>query len=320
MTRRLLVTGASGFVGKAVLPGARKAGWSVRAMSRNLHAASPGIEWVRGDMGDVASLDRAMTSCDSALYLVHSMGSGADFARKEREAAQRFLDAAVRAGLRRIVYLGGISPAGEPSEHLRSRLEVGEILRSGGVECVELRASMIVGEGSLSWVIVRDLAARLPFMLLPSWLRSKTEPVAIEDVVVALTAALDMPLAGSHAWFDIPGPEALSGKEILEIVSDALGLHRPRMVEVPLITPKLSSFWVRLVTRAKWKVAKQIVLGLTSDVLAESSRFWSLVRHEQRLSLAEAARNTVAAERQHGPVPGPWGAVERLLRKPHHAS
>lgn len=289
-------------------------------MSRKPHAPTPGAEWVLGDMGDAASLDRAMAGCDSALYLVHSMGSGADFARKERESAQRFRDAAEQAGLRRIVYLGGIAPSGEPSEHLRSRLEVGEILRSGKVEAVELRASMIVGEGSLSWLIVRDLAARLPFMLLPSWLRSKTEPVAIEDVVVAMSAALDLPLEGSQAWFDIPGPRALSGKEILEIVSDALGLDRPKMVEVPLITPKLSSFWVRLVTRAKWKVAKQIVLGLTSDVLAKSDRFWTIIHHEHRLTLEEAARNTVEAERRRGPVPGPWGAVERQLRKPHHAS
>ncbi|MEO6953011.1 MAG: NAD(P)H-binding protein [Polyangia bacterium] len=319
--RRLLVTGATGFVGKAVIPEARKAGWTVRAMSRKPRESTPLLEWVQGDMADAASLARAMDGCDSALYLVHSMGSGDDFARTEREAAQRFRDAAEQVGLRRVVYLGGIEPAGAPSEHLRSRLEVGEILRSGQVEAVELRASMIVGEGSLSWLIVRDLAARLPFMLLPSWLRSKTEPVAIEDVVVALTSALELPLAPDrHAWFDLPGPEELSGRQILEQVADALGLRRPRVVEVPLITPRLSSFWVRLVTRAKWSVAKQIVLGLTSDVLAKSDRYWALIGHPRPLALAEAAKRTVAAERAHGPVPGPWGAVERRLRRPHHAT
>lgn len=318
--RRLLVTGATGFVGKAVIPAARTAGWTVRAMSRRPRASTPDTEWVRGDMADAGSLERAMDGCDSALYLVHSMGSGDDFARKERESAQRFRDAAEGAGLRRIVYLGGIAPSGEPSEHLRSRLEVGEILRSGKVEAVELRASMIVGDGSLSWLMVRDLAARLPFMLLPSWLHSKTEPVAIEDVVVALTAALELPLPAGKVWVDLPGPEALSGRQILECVADALGLARPRMIEVPLITPKLSSFWVRLVTRAKWKVAKQIVLGLTSDVLAKSDGYWALIGHPRRLTLAEAARKTVAAERERGPVKGPWGAVERRLRRPHHAT
>ena len=320
MMRRLLVTGATGFVGKAVIPAARTADWTVRAMSRTPRGSTPDTEWVRGDMGDAGSLERAMDGCDSALYLVHSMGSGDDFARKERESAQRFRDAAEKAGLRRIVYLGGIAPSGEPSEHLRSRLEVGEILRSGKVEAVELRASMIVGDGSLSWLMVRDLAARLPFMLLPSWLHSKTEPVAIEDVIVALTAALELPLPEHQAWFDLPGPEALDGRQILECVADALGLARPRMIEVPLITPKLSSFWVRLVTRAKWKVAKQIVLGLTSDVLAKSEGYWGLVGHPRRLTLSEAAKKTVAAERKRGPVKGAWGAVERRLRRPHHAT
>jgi uncharacterized protein YbjT (DUF2867 family) len=169
---------------------------------------------------------------------------------------------------------------------------------------------MIVGYGSLSWLIVRDLAARLPVMVLPRWLKSRTQPVAIDDIVIALVRALDLPLEAS-AWFDVPGPDTLSGKEILEETSRVMGLGHPHMLGVPLLSPRLSSLWVRFATRANWSVAREVVVGLTEDLLAQDDRFWQLVSHPHRLAFAEAARLALDAERCQGPVPGIWGVIER---------
>lgn len=314
---RVLLTGATGFVGRSVRPALLRADWQVRGLSRDVRRARdrwPDVEWVEGDVGDPAVCTRALAGCDAALYLVHAIGEGSDFRRREVEAARTFAAAAAAVpSMRRIVYLGGVAPRGRGSEHLQSRLEVGEALRAGRVSTIELRASMIVGHGSLSWLVVRDLAARLPVMVLPRWLRSQTEPVAIDDVVVALVRALELEQAGS-AWFDIPGPDVLTGKQILEETARVMGLRRPRSLDVPLLTPHLSSLWVRFVTRADWSVARNIVIGLTHDLLAQSDRFWALIDHRARLSFAEAARRALAAEEREGvPVRGPWGVVERVL-------
>ena len=160
------------------------------------------------------------------MYLVHAMTEGKDFERREVDQAGRFAEAARAAGVSRIVYLGGVAPRETPSPHLRSRLAVGETLRRGPVPVIELRASMIVGHGSTSWLIVRDLAARLPLMVLPSWLRSRTQPVAIDDVVVALLAAVERRGAKSDS-FDLPGPDILTGRQVLEQTAREMNLHRP---------------------------------------------------------------------------------------------
>jgi uncharacterized protein YbjT (DUF2867 family)/membrane protease YdiL (CAAX protease family) len=311
--RTLLLTGATGFVGRAVWPALVEAGWTVRGLTRDAERArrhAPDREWVQGDVADRAACERAMAGCGAALYLVHGMGEGADYHRREVEAAATFAQAAHAAGVARIVYLGGVAPRGEGSAHLRSRRDVGETLRAGPVPVLELRASMIVGDGSLSWLIVRDLAARLPVMVLPRWLRSRTEPVAIDDIVVALVRALDLP-PGSEGVYDVPGPEVLSGREILEKTSRVMGLARPHMLAVPLLTPRLSSLWVRFVTRAEWSVAREVVVGLTEDLLAEDARFWELIGHTTRLDFTQAARRALGAEAARGPVGGAWGAVER---------
>lgn len=309
----LLLTGATGFVGGAVRSALEAKGWRVRCLTRDAARArlrQPDLEWVEGNVGDQASCSVALSGCRAALYLVHGIGEGADYHQHEVTAATAFSKAAAAAGVERIVYLGGVAPAGAGSDHLRSRLDVGEALRAGPVETVELRASMIVGHGSLSWLIVRDLAARLPFMVLPRWLKSRTQPIAIDDVVVALVRALELPPTAS-AWFDIPGPVTLSGKEILEETARVMGLRHPRMVEVPLLSPRLSSLWVRFVTRAQWSVAREVVVGLTEDLLAEDERFWQLIGHPHRSSFAEAARLALDAERGDGRVRGVWGAIER---------
>lgn len=313
--RTLLLTGATGFVGTAVRPVLEARGWNVRSMTRSetrARAGHLGVSWVEGDVSDPASCARALDGCQAALYLVHGMGDGPDYHRREVEAASGFARAAADAGVERIVYLGGVAPGGgRGSEHLRSRLDVGEALRSGPVKTIELRASMIVGYGSLSWLIVRDLAARLPVMVLPRWLKSRTQPVAIDDVTVALSSALDVPLQSSD-WFDVPGPDTLSGKQILNQTARVMGLNPPLALEVPLLSPRLSSLWVRFVTRAQWSIAREVVVGLTEDLLARDDRFWTLVGHPRRLTFAEGAKRALDEERPHGTSPGIWGGIERM--------
>ncbi len=311
----ILLTGATGFVGSAVRPALARRG-SVRCLTRDAARARarwPHLDWVEGDVADATACARSLEGCGEAFYLVHSIGEGRDFRRREVGAARCFAEAARAAGVRRIVYLGGVAPSGRVSEHLRSRLEVGDALRSGRVPAVELRASMIIGHGSLSWLIVRDLAARLPVMVLPRWLRSRTEPVAIDDVVIALLGALDVPLEGS-AWFDIPGPDVLSGEQILVETARAMGLPSPRRVAVPLLTPQLSALWIRFVTRARWSVAHELVLGLEGDLLSRDDRYWRLIGHPHRVPFREAARRAFEMERREAPpVGGAWTAIERAL-------
>ena len=181
-------------------------------------------------------------------------------------------------------------------------------MRRGAVPVTELRASMIIGHGSLSWLIVRDFAARLPVMVLPSWLRSRTQPVAIDDVVVALAAAVERRPAQSDS-FDLPGPDVLTGRQILEATSREMNLRRPLAMEVPLLTPRLSSHWVRFVTRAPWPVARELVEGLAHDLLARDDHFWHDIGHPERVPFAEAARRALAREKR---PEGTWGLVERL--------
>ncbi|HEX7680542.1 MAG TPA: NAD(P)H-binding protein [Thermoanaerobaculia bacterium] len=314
--RRVLLTGASGFVGRRVHPLLVQRGWGVRCLTRDAGKARvelPDRDWVEGDAGDATALERAFDGCEAAFYLVHEMGATGDFAAREAETAAAFARSARAAGLTRIIYLGGVLPHADSaaSEHLRSRARVGEILRSGTVPVLELRASMIVGQGSLSYIIVRDLAVRLPFMILPKWLDSRTEPVAIDDVVIALVRGLDIPLSAPAAY-DLPGPEILSGREILLRTAGALGLRRPLFVRVPVLTPRLSSHWVRFVTRAEWRVAREIVVGLTSDLLARDRSYWSLIDHRTLTPFDDAVR---AAEEGQQLTPGGWAGVERLMKR-----
>jgi uncharacterized protein YbjT (DUF2867 family) len=241
-------------------------------------------------------MSRALEGCRSALYLVHGIGAGAGWAEREVRAAEIFAREVARAGLERIVYLGGVAPAGtgKPSEHLRARLRTGAVLRTGVVPCLELRGAMIVGQGGASWTIVRDLAARLPAMVLPAWLEHRSEPVALDDVAAALVAGLRIDLPRS-TWWDLPGPEALSGREILARVAAVLG-RRPVMIGVPLVTPSLSSHWIRLVTRADYRLARELVEGLTSDLLASRPGYWDAAGLRAPLELEEAARRALVGE------------------------
>jgi uncharacterized protein YbjT (DUF2867 family) len=308
--RKILVTGASGFIGRALLPALVERGSEVVAMSRRPVApadAVAGVQWRTCDLLRPYTLSSVLDGVQVVYYLVHSMGGGhADFGRLDQRAARTLAAAAAKAGVQRIVYLGGPSPCGRASEHLRSRLEVGEILRGGTVPSLELRASMVIGSGSASWQIVRDLALRLPGMLLPTWLKSRTRPIALADVVTALVAAAELPLTHSDR-FDVPGPEIMTGRHILERIA-ALRGRRILALEVPLLTPKLSALWLKLVTRTDFTLARELVLGLRQDLLPQDDRFWGLIGHTQLVPFDEAARRALASERRQP------GLTEQLLR------
>jgi len=316
--RTVLLTGATGFMGGHLYPLLKRAGWHVRCASRNADRARqqrPGRAWVELDLDRPATLAAALEGCDSAVYLVHSMGQGGDFESQERRAAEHFAAAAADAGLRRVVFLGGIEPQGSPSRHLRSRLATGEILRAGAVPTVELRAGMIVGPGSESWNIVRDLAVRLPVMVLPRWLANTSEPVAVDDVVVAIGHALELP-ADQAGCYDLPGPERLTSREILMRIARLNGT-RPLAISVPVVTPSLSSHWIRLVTRADYQVARQLVEGLVHDLVSTGPSYWDRLPDHCLLSFDEAARRALAGERSHTPfaVRTVEGALRRVAPK-----
>jgi uncharacterized protein YbjT (DUF2867 family) len=309
---RILVTGATGFVGSRVLSALRARGKDVIGGTRNPNEASasePGVSFCHVDLDDPVSLASALIDVDQAVYLVHGMSDSGSYVDAERRYAENFRDAAENAKLGRIVYLGGIPPQGEPSRHLDSRLHTGEILRAGKIPVVELQATMIVGGGSESFRIVRDLSARLPGMLLPKWLDSKSEPVAIDDVVAAILHSLAMPLTESEV-LTAPGPELLSGTEIIKRTARAMG-HRPIMLSVPFVTPHLSSYWIRLVTRANPQVATELVEGLRHNIVANGKTIWQTMPEFRRTSFDEAVHRALRDEERALPIGSLF--VERLL-------
>lgn len=294
---RILLTGATGFVGEGVYPALVRAGFDVLCGTRDLKRARhahPTRNFCHFDLDDVSSVRRALDQVRRAVYLAHSMGADGDFAQHERLHAMAFRDVAEELGLERIVYLGGMQPQGAPSRHLASRLRTGTTLRSGATPTVELRATMIVGAGGESFRIVRDLAARLPWMVLPKWLRSESEPVALADVSTAIIHALTMPLTGSCV-FDIPGPVRLSAKAMILRTAQLMG-HSPRAIEVPVVTPRLSSYWIRLVTRANPRVATELVEGLSSDVVSSGSTLWARIPSHVRTTFDQAVQHALEQE------------------------
>ncbi len=316
--RQVLVTGASGFVGRRLTPVLDAVGWHVRCVTRDAPAMRrqwPDRTWVQADLGRSEDLERALAGCRVAYFLVHSLGEGhVGLVERERALAETFRLVAERAGVERIVYLGGMAPQGQQSDHLRSRLEVGRMLRSGSVPALELRASMIVGYGSVSWRIVRDLAARLPAMVLPTWMRTRSQPVAIDDVILALAIAARLPLTRS-ASFDLPGPEILTYREVLRRTARLLGHRRLPMLDIPVHSSNLSSQWVRLVTRADWPVARELVLGLTHDLLARSDEYWQLIGHLPLLTFDQAAREALDDETRTRHIPPSARALEATVTR-----
>jgi uncharacterized protein YbjT (DUF2867 family) len=258
---RILLTGATGYVGGRLLPLLETTGHSVRCFARRPEAlaarVAPDTEVVEGDVLDRAQLDAAMSDVNLAYYLVHSMGS-VDFEETDRIGARQFGEAARAADVRGIVYLGGIlSPGADLSAHLRSRREVGEILRSSGVPVLEFRASIIIGTGSLSFALIRALVERLPLMITPRWVRVMAQPIAIDDVLEYLLAALALPVS-QYRVVEIGGADRVSYADIMRAYARVRGLRRV-LLPVPVLTPYLSSLWLGLVTPLYARVGRKLI-------------------------------------------------------------
>ncbi len=310
---RVLVVGGTGFVGQHVMSRLEGAGCDAFATSRNPDRAIcawPQRRFLRMDLQDRDSVKRALDGRTVAVYLAHSMADEGDYEKRETETAATFASLAAQAGIERIVYLGGVVPSGKPSKHLRSRIATGHALRAGSVSTIELQAAMIIGGGGASWRMVRDLATRLPVMILPRWLHHRSQPLAIDDVCEAVVTAITMTHSGSAAYA-IPGPETLSGIDILQRVA-ALNGMRPLTFEVPFVTPRLSSYWIQLVTRANARVASELVEGLTSDLLADHNTFWRFMPEHQLLPFNDAASRALEEERRELTLLS--RAVERGIR------
>jgi len=266
----ILLTGATGYIGGRLLRALAADGRRLRCMARhpqNLRSrVDAQIQVVQGDCLDAGSLDAVMEGVETAYYLVHSMGSAGEFAEEDRRAASNFAEAAKRQGVRRIVYLGGLGrPDQALSEHLRSRQEVAEILRHSGLPTIEFRASIVIGSGSLSFEMIRALVQRLPIMICPQWVAVKAQPIAIEDVVAYLVAALDLPLSHSLTY-EIGGPDQLSYGEIMQEYARQCGLRR-WMIPVPVLTPRLSSLWLGLVTPIYARVGRKLIESMKNQTL-----------------------------------------------------
>jgi uncharacterized protein YbjT (DUF2867 family) len=264
----VLVTGATGYIGGRLVPVLAATGVRLRCLARQPASLAdrvpPTTEIVAGDLLEPASLDRALTGIDVAYYLVHSMGAHTDYRDTDRLAAHNFGEAARRAGVRRIVYLGGLATGDEPlSKHLSSRIETGEALRGSGVPVVEFRASVVIGSGSLSFELIRALVERLPVMICPRWVSTLAQPIGIDDVLAYLAAALHLPDGGSRT-FEIGGADQASYGDVMREYARQRGLTRI-MIPVPLLTPHLSSLWLGLVTPVYARVGRELIAGLRNQ-------------------------------------------------------
>jgi uncharacterized protein YbjT (DUF2867 family) len=277
MAKSILVTGATGFVGSHVAAALSAGGEDVRAASRNPERARlrhPNYRWVEADLQSEATLRRALAGCEAAVFLIHSIGED-NYAQREAAGAKAFARAAAEAGVKRIVYLGGVMPTAAKSTHLASRCRTGEILRAGQVPTTELRAGMVIGRGSASWQIVSRLAERLPVIPLPAWLSRHSWPIGIQDVVRAVLAALSLTDEG-HACYDLPGLERISHSRLMERTGLALGDVRP-MIEVPFVSPGLAARCVSALTGVEHRLVRELLQSIRVDLDPSGSSFWERI-------------------------------------------
>jgi uncharacterized protein YbjT (DUF2867 family) len=275
---RVLVAGASGFVGSRLCPVLVDDGHDVVAMTRDPDGYDGAGTPVRADVGDPESMVTAMRDCDAAYYLVHSLAS-ADFERRDAKAAHAFGEAAADAGLQRIIYLGGLGDEDdELSAHLRSRREVETLLGSGGVPVTVLRAGIIIGRGGISWELTRQLVQRLPAMVTPRWVSTRTQPIAITDVVRYLVGVLTLPETAGRV-FDIGGPEVLQYVTMLRRVAKIEGRRMP-IVPVPFLSPSLSSRWLSLITDVDTATGRTLVDSMTNEVVVRDDSIRTLIPFE----------------------------------------
>ncbi len=294
---RICLTGATGYVGGRLLGILQRDGYRVRCVARrpeNLRSRlSETTEAVRGDLLDRASLVKAMCDLDVAFYLVHSMGSSGNFAEEERRCAENFANAARESGIRRIIYLGGLgADAPNPSDHLSSRRQVGDILRGSGVPVIEFRASIVIGSGSVSFEMVRALVERLPVMITPRWVSVAAQPIAINDLLEYLRCAIALPADGHHI-FEVGGVDVVSYGELMREYARLRGLRR-MMMPVPVLTPRLSSLWLGLVTPLYARVGRKLIDSLRNASLVadpSASEAFPIRPMGVRDAIAAAMRN-----------------------------
>ena len=281
-------------------------GHPVRATARNIEVIRDrgwdGAVLADADALQPGTLDAVLQDVDVAYYLVHSMAAGKAFPELDASAARNFAEAAKRQGVRRIVYLGGLVPESPQSTHLRSRQETGDVLRAPGVPVTEIRAGMIIGPGSAAWEVIRDLVNHLPFMITPRWVYSRSTPIALSNLLCYLERAPALEETAGEIY-DVGGPDELTYEQIMRQYGELVG-RQPRIIPVPVLTPRLSSYWLRLVTTVPTNIARALIDGLSQDVIAHDDRLAQLIP-QKLLGFREAATQALAAERKHE-VPSRW--------------
>lgn len=307
---RVLIVGATGFIGRRLVPELAKNQAKLRLLVRDLAKASPllikgaDIEVVQGDLMENNGLADALRGVHTAYYLVHSMGGKTLFrnkayAEKDRQAAKNFMAAADAAGLQRVIYLGGLGETGDNlSEHLRSRAEIATILSSGKPAATVLRSAIIIGAGGASFEMLRYLVERLPVMITPKWVETRIQPIAVKDVLAYLVGCLLNPETAGQA-FDIGGSEIFTYVEMMQKYAEARGLAKRFIIRVPVLTPMLSSYWVDLVTPVPSGIAHPLIEGLRNEVVCKDDRIGRYVPIT-KTSFTEAVR-TACAEETDGP-------------------
>ncbi|MFC7495391.1 MULTISPECIES: NAD(P)H-binding protein [unclassified Nocardioides] len=284
----VLVAGATGFIGRHLVPALVARGHTVRAMTRRPESYDGPGEPVGGDVADPGSLAGALTGADVAVYLVHSLGDD-DFERKDADAARAFGLAAAATGVRQIVYLGGLGKDdAELSAHLRSRREVERLLGESGVPVTTLRAAIVIGAGGISWEMTRQLVKNLPAMVVPRWADTRTQPIALDDVVRYLVAVVGDERAHGRV-FEIGGPEQLTYVEMLQQASEAMAGRRVPIQTVPVLTPQLSSHWIALVTDVDVTTGRNLIDSMSTEVIVTDHAIRELVPDEP-MTYAEAVR------------------------------
>jgi uncharacterized protein YbjT (DUF2867 family) len=321
----VLVTGASGYIGGRLVPRLLEAGVSVRCLVRDPRklasrswADHRDVTIAPGDADDPAALRRVLTGCSAAYYLIHSMMSaGPEYRERDRELARGFATAAAEAGVRRIIYLGGLGETGaDLSEHLTSRREVEIALASASVPVTVLRAAMIIGSGSASFEILRYLVERLPVMVTPRWVSTPSQPIAVRNVLHYLVECLRVPETAGRT-LDAGGPDVLTYRELMDVMSDALGLRRRWIVPVPVLTPRLSSLWIHLVTPLSHRIARPLAEGLRNPVVCRDDEAARLM--PQRLLTVRESIDAALGKRLNAEVETAWSDAGVLPGDPDWA-